>query len=333
MNVPLWGWLLVVALILVLLIGDIWGNRGARDPSFRRSVLVSLAWIGVSVAFGTVLGLIYGSTIAQQYFAGYLLEKALSIDNVFVFALLFATFAVPDWCRRRVLYYGVVGALVLRGAFIVGGAALLDEFSWVFYVFGAVIVLAGARMLRGESQPRPERNLVVRGLRKIVPVTDGYVGDRFFTRVDGRRFATLLLVALVAIETTDLVFALDSIPAIFGVTRDVFIVFTSNAFAVLGLRALFFVFADALGRFPYLRYGLAAILVFIGAKMLLQPVVDVGIGVSLGVIAVAVAVSIGASILGGRRVHPQQARLPSENEERPRQGQPQGQRQGRRRAG
>lgn len=332
MNVPLWGWFLALALILVLLIGDIWSNRGARTPSLRRSVLASLAWISVSVAFGTVLGLIYGSTVAQQYFAGYLLEKALSIDNVFVFALLFATFAVPARCRYRVLYYGVVGALVLRGAFIAGGAALLDEFSWVFYVFGAVIVLAGARMLRGEAQPRPERNLVVRGLRHVLPMTDDYVGDRFVTRIDGHRFATPLLVALVAIETTDLVFALDSIPAIFGVTRDVFIVFTSNAFAVLGLRALYFVFADALGRFPFLRFGLAAILVFIGAKMLLQPVVHVGIGASLALIAVAVAVSIGASILNGRRVHPGEARPPPQHRQpSPEHGQPS--RRGRRRAG
>ncbi len=320
---PLWSWFAVGGLITVLLVADLGFNRHAGTPTLGRAVATSGVWIAAGVGFGVLLGAFRGSATAEQYFAGYLLEKALSIDNVFVFALLFQAFAVPDRCRHRVLYYGVVGALVLRGAFIAGGAALLGEFSWVFYVFGALLVVAGARMLRGETEPTPERNPVVRAVRAVLPVTDDYVGDRFVTRFDGRRLVTPLLIALVAIETTDLVFALDSIPAIFGITRDVFIVFTSNAFAVLGLRALFFVFAEALGRFPYLKYGLAAILVFIGVKMLLQPLVHIGIAVSLGVIAVAVAASIAASVRSGRRQLPEWACAGSPGKGRhPEQGSP-----------
>jgi len=300
MNPPLWGWLAVFALIAALLALDFLSNRGDQEPTFHRSVVASLAWIGVSVAFGVVLGLIYGSTIAQEYFAGYLVEKSLSIDNIFVFALLFASFAVPANLQRRVLYFGVVGALVMRGAFIAGGAAVLERFSWVLYLFGVVLVVAGVRMVRNTGHADPERNLVVRAVRRVVPVTPDYVGNHFLTRVDGRGFATPLLVALVAIEVTDLVFATDSIPAIFGITTNVFVIFTSNAFAVLGLRALYFVFAAAMDRFPYLKFGLAVLLMFIGAKLLLADVVHLPTGVTLGVIVVVLGVSILVG-QGGRR--------------------------------
>ncbi len=296
MNPPLWGWLAVVGLIAVLLALDFLSNRGDHEPTFRRSVVASLAWIGVSVAFGVVLGLIYGSTIAQEYFAGYLIEKSLSIDNIFVFALLFASFAVPRQLQRRVLYYGVVGALVMRGAFIAGGAAVLERFSWVLYLFGGVLIVAGVRMLRHTGHADPERNVVVRAVRRVVPVTPDYVGNHFVTKMDGRWFGTPLLVALVAIEITDLIFATDSIPAIFGITTNVFVIFTSNAFAVLGLRALYFVFAGAMDRFPYLKYGLAVLLMFIGAKLLLAEVVHISTVVTLSVIVVV----LGTSILVGR---------------------------------
>jgi tellurite resistance protein TerC len=295
MNPPLWGWFAVFGLITFLLAIDFLSNRGDREPTFRRSIVASLAWISVSVLFGIVLGLIYGSLIAQQYFAGYLIEKSLSVDNIFVFALLFASFAVPSHLQRRVLSYGVVSALVMRGAFIAGGAALLEQFSWVLYIFGAVLILAGIRMLRESAPADPDRNLVVRAVRRVVPVTPDYVGNRFVTRVDGRRFGTPLLVALVAIEVTDLVFASDSIPAIFGVTSNVFVIFTSNAFAVLGLRALYFVFAGAMDRFRYLKYGLAALLVFIGAKLLAADLVHVSTGVTLVVIVVVLGMSVMAS--------------------------------------
>ncbi len=267
------------------------------EPTFRRAVIASAAWIGVSVAFGVLLGVIYGSVIAQEYFAGYLLEKSLSVDNIFVFALLFASFAVPARLQHRVLYFGVMSALVMRGAFIAGGAALLERFSWVLYLFGAILVVAGVRMLRGENGADPNHSLAVRAVRRVVPITPDYVGNRFFTRVDGRRFGTPLLVALVAIEVTDLIFASDSIPAIFGVTTNVFVIFTSNAFAVLGLRALYFVFAGAMDRFRYLKLGLAALLVFIGVKMLASEVVHLSTVVTLVVIIVVLGVSMIASIV------------------------------------
>jgi tellurite resistance protein TerC len=300
-TVPLWGWLTVFGVILALLAVDLLANRRAHDPSFGRSVGVSLAWIGVSILFGIVLGLIYGSVTAQQYFAGYLVEKSLSIDNIFIFALLFRSFAVPAELQHRVLYYGVFGALVMRGAFIAGGAQLVDHFNWVLYIFGVILVVAGIRMLRGESQVDPDRNPAVRLVRRLMPVTKDYVGGQFFSRVDGRRAATPLLVALVAIEVTDVVFATDSIPAIFGITTNVFVIFTSNAFAVLGLRALYFVFADAMDRFRYLKFGLAALLMAIGVKLLLAHVVHISILVNLLVIVVIIGASLLASVLFGRQ--------------------------------
>jgi tellurite resistance protein TerC len=296
-NVPLWGWLTVFGVIFLLLAADLLGNRRAPDPSFTRSVVVSLMWIGVSILFGIVLGFIYGSVTAQQYFAGYLVEKALSIDNIFIFALLFRSFAVPPELQHRVLYFGVFGALVMRGAFIAGGAQLVDHFTWVLYIFGVLLILAGIRMLRGEGQINPDRNPVVRLFRHFMPVTKDYVGDHFFSRVDGRRAATPLLVALVAIEVTDVVFATDSIPAIFGITTNVFVIFTSNAFAVLGLRALYFVFADAMDRFRYLKFGLAALLLVIGAKLLLAKFIHVSILTNLLVIVVIIGASLLASVL------------------------------------
>jgi tellurite resistance protein TerC len=304
MSTPLWSWFAVSGFIVVLLVADFLSNRGDEEPTFRRALVSSAAWIGVSVAFGVLLGAIYGSVIAQEYFAGYLLEKSLSVDNIFVFALLFASFAVPTRLQHRVLYVGVMSALVMRGAFIAGGAALLERFSWVLYVFGAILVIAGLRMLRSESHADPNRSLAVRAVRRVVPLTPDYVGNRFFTRIDGRRFGTPLLVALVTIEVTDLIFASDSIPAIFGVTTNVFVIFTSNAFAVLGLRALYFVFAGAMDRFKYLKYGLAVLLVFIGVKMLASHVVHLSTIATLAVIMVVLGVSMVASVASVARVSP-----------------------------
>jgi len=295
MTAPLWSWFAVGGFIVLLLALDFLSNRGDHEPTLRRAVATSAAWIGVSVAFGVLLGVVYGSVVAQEYFAGYLIEKSLSVDNIFVFALLFASFGVPARLQHRVLYFGVMSALVMRGAFIAGGAALLEQFSWILYVFGAVLVVAGLRMLRGESHADPTRSLAVRAVRRVVPITPDYVGNRFFARIDGRLFGTPLLVALVAIEVTDLIFASDSIPAIFGVTTNVFIIFTSNAFAVLGLRALYFVFAGAMDRFRYLKYGLAVLLVFIGVKMLAADAVHLSTAVTLVVIVLVLGVSVVAS--------------------------------------
>jgi len=294
MTVPAWAWIGTLAIFALLICVDLIGTRRAGQ-GLRAAAIASGLWVAAGLAFGGVLWLWQGPVLAGQYFAGYLLEKALSVDNIFVFVLLFASLAVPAGQQRRVLYLGVVGALVLRGGFIAAGGALLGHIGWVFYVFGALVVLAGARMFRGGTAADPAKNLTVRALRRVLPVTSDYVGGRFFTRVSGKMMVTPLFVALVAIETTDLVFALDSIPAVFGVTRNLFVVFTSNAFAVLGLRALYFLLAGSMDRFRYLKQGLAVLLVFIGVKMLVSSFVHVPVTVSLAVIAVVVGGAVGAS--------------------------------------
>jgi len=225
------------------------------------------------------------------------------VDNVFVFVLLFVSLSVPAELQRRILFLGVVGALVLRGVFIAAGGALIQHVSWIFYLFGAMVLVAGARMFRSGEGGSGD-NLAVRGLRRVLPVTEQYDGGRLITRLSGRTAATPLLVALVAIAVTDVVFALDSIPAVFGVTRDLFVVFTSNAFAVLGLRALYFLLAGSADRFVYLKPGIALLLVFIGVKMLLYDVVHMPVWVSLTVIAAVAAGAIGASLWHDRRVRP-----------------------------
>ena len=305
MTVPVWAWIAVLAVFALLISVDLIGTRRAGQ-GLRAAAIASGLWVAAGLGFGGVLWLWQGPALAGQYFAGYLLEKALSVDNIFVFVLLFTSLAVPLAQQRRVLYLGVVGALVLPGVFIAAGGALLNHIGWVFYVFGALVVLAGARMFRGDAATDPAKNLTVRALRRVLPVTSDYVGGRFFTRAGGKMMATPLFVALVAIETTDLVFALDSIPAVFGVTRNLFVVFTSNAFAVLGLRALYFLLAGSMDRFRYLKQGLAVLLVFIGVKMLVSGVVHVPVTVSLAVIAAVVAGAVGAS-LWRYRTHPRPA--------------------------
>jgi tellurite resistance protein TerC len=297
-GAPGWAWPVVVCVIAGLLAIDLLASRRAGTS---RAMLVSAAWVGAGVCFGLVLTLWQGADAGQQYFAAYILEKALSVDNLFVFAMLFQAFAVPAASQHRVLLAGVVGALVLRGGFIGAGAAVLSSLSWAFYAFGGLLLIAALRMARGGERRDPRRGLIQRGLRRVVPVTDDYDGMRFLTRRDGRWAATPLLAVLVAIETTDLVFAIDSIPAAFGVTTDVFIVFTSNAFAILGLRALYTVLAGALERFRYLQQGMAVMLAFIGAKMILSPVLHIPAAVSLGAIIAIVGAAAGLSMLARRR--------------------------------
>ncbi len=299
-SAPAWAWAASVAVICGLLAIDMLSTR--REPGLTRTVVLSVAWVGAGIAFGLILILWQGFDAGQQYFAAYLIEKSLSVDNLFVFAVLFQAFAVPAASQHRVLLAGVAGALVLRGAFIAAGAALIDHLSWTFPVFGGLLLVAAVRMARRGAPPDPRRGLVLRGLRKVMPVSDDYDGNRFVTRIDGRRVATPLLVALVAIETTDVIFALDSIPAAFGVTTDPFLVFTSNAFAILGLRALYFVLAGALERLRYLSLGLAVLLAFIGAKMILSPVLHIPTAVSLGAIIVIIGVAAGMSMWNRPRV-------------------------------
>jgi tellurite resistance protein TerC len=295
-HTPLWCWYATGALILVLLLVDFAFHRRHRDISLGRALLASAVWIGVGLLFGLALGATGNWERAGEYYGGYLTEKALSIDNLFVFALLLRAFAVPPDCQRRVLFYGVCGALVLRGGLIATGATLLDHFSWILYILGGLLIFSGSRMARGSDLIDPERNPVLRSLRRLLPVTPVDVGSRFVTRINGTLVATPLLIALLAIEVTDVVFAMDSIPATFGITRDVFVVFTANAFAVLGLRALYFVLVGAMDRFTYVKFGLAALLVFIGLKMVVAPIFSLPILASLAIIAMIISVSVAFSL-------------------------------------
>jgi len=306
-GTPAWAWMAAGSVIAGLLAIDLIVNRG--QPGMRRAVLVSAAWVGAGIVFGIAIFAWQGGDAGQEYFAAYLVEKALSVDNIFVFALLFQAFAVPAAYQHRVLFAGVLGALVLRGAFIAAGAALLEHLSWAFYLFGAFLLIAAVRMARGGVRVDPRGGLVLRGLRKIMPVSGEFDGPRFLTRRDGRLYATPLLAALIAIETTDVIFAADSIPAAFGVTTDMFIVFTSNAFAILGLRALYFVLAGAMERFTYLSQGLAVMLAFIGAKMILAQVVHIPTVISLGIIVAIIAVAVVLSLWKERRAAARERRL------------------------
>ena len=296
-------WAAVLAVFAALIAADLVFAKGAEG--LRAAAVLSGLWIAAAVAFGGALWLWQGPAIAGQYFAGYLLEKALSVDNIFVFVVLFASLGLPVRLQRRVLQVGVLGALVLRGGLIAAGGALIEHIGWIFYVFGALVLLAGARLFRS-GDAGPGNNMAVRGLRRVLPVSEHYAGARFFTRDGARTAATPLFVALVAIAVTDVVFALDSIPAVFGVTRDLFVVFTSNAFAVLGLRALYFLLAGSVDRFAYLKQGIAILLVFIGTKMLISSFVHLPTWVSLAVIAVVAGGAVAASLWHDRTRGPRE---------------------------
>ncbi|MER6800214.1 TerC family protein, partial [Amycolatopsis mediterranei] len=256
------------------------------------------AWVVLGLAFGAVVWWVWGAEFAGQYFAGYVIEKSLAVDNVFVFAIIFGYFAVPREYQHRILFYGVVGALVFRAVFIAAGSVLIASFAWILYVFGAFLVITGVRMaLHRDETVDYEQNVVLRAFRRIVPSTDGDHGGKFLVRQAGRWVATPLLAVLVLIEVTDVVFAVDSIPAIFAVTQEPFLVFTSNAFAVLGLRAMYFLLADVMHRFVYLKLGLALVLVWVGVKMLLLDVWKIPTVLSLGVVGAILATAVTASLL------------------------------------
>ena len=285
---PLEVWLGFTAVIAVLLFVDLFVlNRRSHVLSVKESTWWTTGLVTLAMLFGLFLLRREGPPAMLEYYAGYLLELALSIDNLFVFILLFQYFAVPASVRPKVLKWGIFGALLMRGVMILAGAALLQRFEWIIYLFGGILIITGAKMFgAGDDEVHPERNPLLRFLKKLLPVTEGYEGDRFFiTTVTGRVMATPLLVVLVMVEWTDLVFAIDSIPAVYGVTRDPFIVYSSNIFAILGLRALFFLLAGVMDSFRYLKPGVALILLFIGLKMALSYWVHLSIGLSLGVIA------------------------------------------------
>jgi tellurite resistance protein TerC len=303
MTFPLWAWLIFAALVAVLLFLDLFVfHRGAKEVPFKEAMWLSGFWIAISLVFGGFVWAVAGSSAGGEYLAAYLLEKSLSLDNVFVFAVLFSAFAVPRKYRYHVLFWGVIGALVARAVFILAGTSLLSAFDWVVFVFGAFLLFTALRMFRGRDEDAdPQSSGVLKLMRRILPTTKQYRGDHFFVRENGKLYATPLLAALVAVETSDILFALDSVPAVLAVTSSAFIAYSSNAFAVLGLRALYFALEGLIDRFVYLHYGLAAILTFVGAKLLLQGFgVHVPIVVSLLVILVAITASIVASLIATR---------------------------------
>ncbi len=296
-------WLVFGALVVGALVIDLGiFHRKAHVVRSKEALAWSVVWLVLALLFNLGIYFARGSQAAGEFLAGYLIEKSLSVDNLFVFLVIFSYFAVPKEHEARILIWGIVGAVILRTAFVLGGAALLERFHWTIYVFGGFLLLTGVKMLLKREGGEPGRNPVVWLFRRIFPVAGRLDGQRFFTRVDGRLAATPLFVVLLVVETTDVIFAVDSIPAIFAVTADPFIVLTSNVFAILGLRSLYFLLAEAAGLFRFLKYGLVLILWFVGLKMVLSDVIKVPIGVSLATIGTILAASIAGSVLWARRV-------------------------------
>ncbi len=297
----LWGgFALFVVTVLTLDLGVF--HRKAHAVSLREAAAWTAVWVSLAAVFGLGVWWWLGPTRALEFATGYLIEEALSVDNIFVFLVLFSFFKVPAAYQHRVLFWGILGAVVMRAMFIMAGAALLEAFHWIIYVFGGLLVITGIRLFTQDGhEVDPEKNPVMRVFRRFVPSVSEYHGQRFFVTKHARRYATPLLAVLVAVEATDLIFAVDSIPAVFAVTRDPFIVYTSNIFAILGLRALYFLLAGIMDRFVYLKHGLALVLVFVGSKMLLSEVYKLPIALSLGVVGGILAASILASIWATRR--------------------------------
>jgi len=297
-------WVGFLAAVVVLLAFDLWvSSRRDHAQKFGSAVLWSLFWISLSVAFGGYVWFRFGGQQGLEFFAGYMLEKSLSVDNLFVFVILFQTLRVPAEHQHRVLYWGVLGAVVMRAVFIFAGVALVRHFHWIIAVFGGVLVLTSIKLFfnKEDGESDPTDNAVVRWAKKVLPVTDAVEGPHFVVRHGGKLMVTPLMIAVIAAETADLIFALDSIPAVFAVTDDPFLVFSSNICAILGLRALYFVVSGAIAKLTYLKPGLAAILAFVGLKMCLYKWVHLATGTSLAVIAGILVVALVASYVANRR--------------------------------
>ena len=292
-------WATFVGFVLVMLAVDLGVfHKKAHEVSLKEASIWSAVWVALAIVFNVGVYAWFGPERALEFTTGYLIEKALAVDNIFVFIVIFAAFAVPAMYQHRVLFWGVLGALLMRAAFIFAGGAFLQRFHWAIYVFGALLALTGVKLLVQRNQEiHPERMPIVRWFQKIFPLTPQLHGDKFLVLKNGRRYGTPLLLALVAVEVTDLIFAVDSIPAIFAVTSDPFIVFTSNIFAILGLRSLYFLLAGVIAKFVYLKVGLSFVLIFVGTKMLLVDMYKVPIVVSLGTIAGILGLSIIVSLL------------------------------------
>jgi tellurite resistance protein TerC len=296
------SWIIFGVAIFGLLALDLFVfHREAKPVRMREAATWVAVWVTLGLSFGGWIFLTRGSTSGAEYLAGYLIEYSLSMDNVFVFAVLFAYFAVPPAYQHRLLFWGVLGAIVFRAIFILAGTALLASFHFIIYVFGALLLFTAWRMVTaGTDNVDPSANPVLRAMRRVIPVTNEYEGQKFFTRRNGKLWATPLFAALVVVETSDIMFAIDSVPAILAITTDTFIVFTSNAFAIMGLRSLYFLLAGLIDRFEYLKYGLAALLAFAGLKMLLSDVIHIDVWVSLGIIVAILLVSVVISLLATR---------------------------------
>jgi len=303
------GFVVFVRAMLALDLGVF--NRKSHAITMKEAGIWTAVWISLALVFNVVIYFWQGQTPALEFLTGYLIEKALSVDNLFVFALIFTMFAVPAKFQHRVLFWGVLGALIMRAVFIGAGAALLDRFHWLIYVMGAFLVFTGIKLaVQKHTEIHPERNPLVRFFSKIMPVTSDYHGERFFVRLNGVLSATPLFLVLLIVESTDVVFAVDSIPAIFAVTQDPFLVYTSNVFAILGLRSLYFLLAGALDKFHYLKLALAVILSFVGVKMLISSIYKIPVAVSLGVIVGLLAVSIVTSLIRAGRLEKQKGLVP-----------------------
>ena len=313
MDTSIWLWIGFNLFVLAMLALDLGVfHRKSHAVSGKEALIWSLVWISLSLVFNTIIYFFWdrmmpgssytNSDAALAFFTGYLIEKSLSVDNIFVFILIFSFFAVPAAYQHRVLFWGILGALVMRGALIVIGAALLKEFQWIIYIFGVFLIFTGIRMARHQDEEiQPDKNPVVKFFRRFIPVTETFEKDKFFVRRTGKIMATPLFLILLIVESTDLVFAVDSIPAIFAVTQEAFIVYTSNVFAILGLRALYFLLANVMDKFEYLKFGLSAVLTFIGTKMVIVDFYHIPVGASLAVVAGILTISILASLWKTRK--------------------------------
>jgi tellurite resistance protein TerC len=304
-TVPFWAWAAFGAVVLTMLTIDLLAHRGAHVIKFKEAAIWSAVWVGLSLVFAGVIWATMGSGSAVEFTTAWLLEKSLSVDNLFVFALIFGYFKVPREYQHRVLFYGVIGALLFRGIFLAAGVAIVNQFTAILFVFGAILIYSAIKLLKDDDDSMdPGKSVAVRLLRKVVPVSDEYRGTKFFFKEAGKRIATPLLAVVVAIEAADLVFAVDSVPAVLAVSDNTFIIYSSNAFAILGLRALYFLLAGMLKKFHHLGKGLAFILAFIGVKLFLQAghkvisnsIPEIPSLVSLAVIIVALTISIVASL-------------------------------------
>ena len=295
-------WILFNLFVLVMLALDLGVfNRRARSVSFREALGWSAMWIGLAAAFAVIVYFWHGRTASLEFATGYLIELSLSVDNLFVFLVIFRYFRVPGELQHRVLFWGILGALITRGVFIFAGVGLIQRFHWIIYIFGALLVWSGIKLLRqGDEEINPDKNPVLRLFRKWIPVTDEYVGERFWVRQPGL-YATPLVVVLLVVETTDILFAVDSIPAVLAITLNAFIVYTSNVFAIMGLRSMYFAVAGMMDYFEYLHYGLSLVLMFIGAKMLVSHYYTIPTHIALATVVGVLVISVTASLLFPRK--------------------------------